>query len=263
MLRKAAVSGMFYPSSKGEIISFFEKISPAEDAGEAGAAFVPHAGYPFSGETAYKTLASIKIPDRVIMMGPNHTGLGDAAGIYPEGAFRTPLGDCPVDGALVMDLCDNPIFSRDTLSHLKEHSLEVIIPMLQHLNPDVSIAPVLFKHQSLENVRSAAQTVAKAAEQHDALILVSTDFNHFESAEVTDRKDEIAISAILEMDEEKLLNQVRQNDISMCGVYPSAVAVAASKNIGLNSPTLIEHTHSGYASGDFDRCVGYAGIIIK
>jgi AmmeMemoRadiSam system protein B len=54
----------------------------------------PHAGYMFSGPVAahaYYKLALDGTPDVVVILGPNHTGIGSGLAIMNEGVWRTPL----------------------------------------------------------------------------------------------------------------------------------------------------------------------------
>lgn len=265
MRREATVKGVFYPSSADKLKAFFDgfEYSPNEKK-NVKAVIVPHAGYIYSGKTAMNTLSCINIPDTVIMLGPNHTGLGSNVAVYPKGDWETPLGDVPIAGDIVMELMESHIFQRDTLAHIKEHSLEVIVPMLKYLNPNVSVVPITIKHMGYDSCEETARMLYKVVgDRDDVLVLVSSDFNHYENSEITEKKDLLAINKILEMDAEGLVHVVSDENISMCGVIPSAVAVIFGKLCSKSSARLVEHTHSGYVSGDFDRCVGYAGIIIE
>ncbi|WP_022852037.1 AmmeMemoRadiSam system protein B [Limisalsivibrio acetivorans] len=261
MLRKAAVKGLFYPSTVSEISEFIESAREGSGTMGARAVLVPHAGYVYSGRTAVKTLSRVRIPDTVILIGPNHTSMGSPFSVYSEGAWEVPGGEVRVDDSAAGRLISSGVFTHDTAAHRNEHSLEVIVPILKQLNPDVAILPVTVGRGDLRTVRELGRIMAEAFKDEDILVVISSDFNHFENASITEEKDRMAIDAVLKMDTEELFKSVTDNSISMCGVIPAGIGIEYLKQLGGSNPQLVEHTHSGEVSGDNDKVVGYAGII--
>lgn len=260
MFRKAAVAGLFYPSSSEEAERFIsENLTDAPPVG-ALAVMLPHAGWVYSGRTAVKTASMVKIPDKVILIGPNHTGMGARISVYPEGSWETPFGDVRIDAATASKLTSSKLCTADTAAHINEHSLEVIVPILKYLNPDVRITPVTVMGLSMETCAALGELLASVCDD-ETLIAVSSDMNHFENASVTERKDAAALQAVLALDEKALARTVSGMNISMCGAVPAAAAICYCKLKGCTKTELTEHTHSGYVSGDYDRVVGYAGVI--
>jgi AmmeMemoRadiSam system protein B len=49
----------------------------------------------------------------------------------------------------------------------------------------------------------------------------------------------------------------------MCGVIPATVALVAALELGAQRSRLVRYTNSGEVSGDFNRVVGYAGMVIS
>ena len=260
MFRKAAVRGLFYPSSAEEAEKFISENTAGTPPCEALAVMLPHAGWIYSGSTAVKTASRVRIPDRVILMGPNHTGLGARVSVYPEGRWETPFGDVKTDGDMIKKLTSSHICSEDAMAHINEHSLEVIVPILKHFNPDIRITPVIVMGLSSETCRAMGELLAQVCDDN-TLVVISSDMNHFENASVTDRKDNAALQAVLALDEKELARTVSGMNISMCGAVPAAAAITYCKLKGCTETELVEHTHSGYVSGDYDRVVGYAGVI--
>jgi len=261
MRRQAAVAGYFYPADKNELTEFFRENTSKNPKKDALMVIVPHAGYIYSGATAFKTLSSVNIPEHVILMGPNHTGAGALLSVYPEGDWETPFGDVATDGEMVEALCSSGVFERDTQAHRREHSLEVIVPMLRFLRPDVKITCVTVKNLHKNTLKSAAEVLFSSVSSKNVLVVVSSDMNHFENAQITVQKDSIALQALLKSDEDMLYNNVFANDISMCGIFPAYIGLHYCRLCGAHSAELVEHTHSGVVSGDFDKVVGYAGLI--
>jgi len=264
VLRKAAVKGIFYPESPVELDSYFENYLDKSAGDDCIFAVLPHAGYVYSGETALLTLNEIKVKDNVILMGPNHTGLGSRISVYPGGSWDTPYGLADVNEEIADYLTDGNFFQKDTAAHIREHSLEVIIPMLMYKNPEVKINPITISRLNIKECRLAAEKLFQViGDRDDVTLIISSDMNHFENADRTEEKDMIALRKVLDMDEEGLINEVIKNDISMCGVIPTAIAIVYAKLKKYSETRLIMHTHSGHTSGDYDKCVGYAGIVIK
>lgn len=262
MFRDTVVEGLFYPSDKKKIISFIEANKSGKAAEEAKMIIVPHAGYVFSGATAVKTISQIKLPQNIILLGPNHTGLGSKMSVYPGGRWSCPLGEVPVNEEMVEELVAQG-FEADQVAHVKEHSLEVQLPILKYFREDVRVVPVAFKGLSFDDCKNAGKILGDLAKDFDSMIVVSSDFNHFEDLETTNEKDFAAINRILELDSKGLYDTVIQKDISMCGIIPAVVALESLGNKENLKASLVEHTTSAEASGDASQVVGYAGIIIK
>lgn len=139
---------------------------------------------------AYHCARNMERPDRVVILGTNHFGLGDGV-VMTEYAFQTPLGTCPVDGAVVDQLIRR--LGRgvvaDQLDHLPEHSVELQLPWLQYLFGNVPIVPVLVAdplNETLpgDDARVTPQQFNAVLREtiHDAdgrtFILASADLSH-------------------------------------------------------------------------------------
>ncbi len=266
--RKAAVAGFFYLADPGklnkQLDSFFAHAS-SQKTEKACAIIVPHAGYIYSGQTAADVLSKIKIPRKIFILSPNHSGEGAAISINAEGSWETPLGEVKIDSKLARTFMKHcPWAEDDEIAHQKEHSLEVQLPLLQYLKNDFEFVPLTLQHLAYEDCvilgEALAETIHEAGEE--VLIVASSDMNHYESHERTLEKDMIAIDPILKMDPQLLYEQVHQHNVSMCGIIPSTIALIAAKLLGAKHSELITHTTSGPVSGDYERVVGYAGFLI-
>lgn len=266
MIRRPAVAGQFYPGSKESlkrtVIEYLKSSSePKKVLGLAS----PHAGYIYSGGTAGKTYASAIIPKKCIVLSPNHTGIGANVAIMRAGEWVTPLGNIKICERLTSALMESTkLFDEDTTAHIAEHSLEVQLPFLQMREPAVEIAPITIKHVGGADIKELGSAIANVIKNfgEDVLIVASTDMNHYESQKITEEKDNLAIQKVLALDPAGLLNACAENDITMCGVLPTAIMLEACKNLGATKAELVEHTTSGAISGDFDAVVGYAGFLV-
>lgn len=266
MIRKPCVANTFYEGNRDDLLITLDSFIKDEKKEKAFAILVPHAGYIYSGKVAGEVFSKVEIPNNVILIGPNHTGLGKKVSLMNEGTWQTPIGDTKINEKLADMILNNcSLIEKDIEAHLREHSLEVELPFIQKINPKAEIVPITIMHLSLKESFEFAKALAKTINEftEDVLIVVSTDMNHFEDEETTRRKDNLAIEKIKSMDAEGLFNVVKEQDISMCGVLPSVVAIEAANILKYKKATLVDHRTSGEVSKDFESVVGYAGLIIN
>lgn len=231
------------------------------------AAVVPHAGLMYSGGVAGALYETALIPPRLIILCPNHTGLGQPAAINLEGSWTTPLGELKIDAALALDLAKAaPSLVDDHLAHAREHSLEVQLPFLQLLSPATAFVPICLSLPRYEDCRDLGEAIAVVLAkdpQGGIGILASSDLNHYENQQTTMHKDGLAIDRILDLDHQGLWNTVHKEGISMCGIVPTTVMLVAAKHLGATRAELVRHATSGDVNGDYNAVVGYASILIS
>jgi AmmeMemoRadiSam system protein B len=262
-LRSPAVAGTFYPGSEATLRRELDGLVAAGPASRALAAVVPHAGYAYSGKVAGAVYGRVEIPRDVVLLCFNHRGRGADFAVWPEGAWRTPLGDAPVNGELAGRLLAAfPDAVFDEAGHADEHSGEVQVPFLQRQRPDVRLVPVALSVGLDEAERLRAFGEALAGLEGDFLVLASTDLNHYEDQASTLDKDGELIRAIEALDAEGLRSAIRRKRISMCGYAPTLATIAYAKKKNAGRPCTVMHATSGDVSGDWDRVVGYVGMII-
>lgn len=274
-VRPPAVSGRFYPKDPAElratVATLLADARPAirPSAHPPIAVIVPHAGYLYSGPTAAAAFRRVTVPGLVVIVAPNHTGICDAksgVSLWEAGAFRTPLGDVPVDAEAAQALRDvsEGVVEVDHDAHRAEHAVEVELPFLQMLRADVRIVPLVIAWDAWEPARLLGEMLAKLvrAAGEPVLLVASSDLNHYEPADVSERKDEAALQAIRALDGADLLARCKRERISMCGRGPAAIVIAAARALGAKQAEVVDYRHSGWVSGDNARVVGYAGVLI-
>ncbi|MCX6005186.1 MAG: AmmeMemoRadiSam system protein B [Chloroflexi bacterium] len=266
MIRNAAVAGQFYPAWPDELREMIKYFSPDQATKiDAVGAVCPHAGYVYSGPVAGEVISRINLTDTVIILGPNHRGLGKPFSIMTEGSWKTPLGEVRIDSELAEAILKTSTnIEEDSLAHRHEHSLEVQVPFLQYFKPDIRIVPIVLSLANPSVYKEIGKAIAAAEKEAgiEAVILASSDMTHYEPHESAKAKDKKAIEAILNLDADELIKRIAKYDISMCGYAPVVALITAAIELGAGKAELVRYQTSGDTSGDYSSVVGYAGIII-
>jgi AmmeMemoRadiSam system protein B len=270
-VREPAVAGRFYPGSPeevaDEVAALYREVGGAGAAGApAIAVMCPHAGWFYSGKLAARTLAAVRVPERVIVMCPNHTGRGARVAVMTEGSWRMPGASVPIDAALaaaiVAEARDVKGARGDEAAHAREHAIEVLLPLLLARQPALRIVPIVVGGIDAEECAALGRAIARAVRGEDVLVVASSDMSHYLPEPETRRRDWNALDALVTGDPEALIEAVVEHDVSMCGVRPAAAMLAYARERGAGKPRLVGYTTSGEASGDHDRVVGYAGVVV-
>ena len=266
-IRTPAVAGKFYPKNPFElekkVASHLGNLSKKKR--KAIGVVSPHAGFIYSGDVVGAVYSQIEVPETVILLGPNHTGLGENISVMKEGIWSMPMGNISIDEVLATQLCKETSLAKpNSVAHQFEHSLETQLPFLQYLRKNFLIVPICLKKADYSICKKLSKGIVNALEQTEksALIIASSDMTHFESHKIAGEKDKKAIVKIKNRDAQGLDETVRQEQISMCGVNPVTVMLLCSEKMGAQKAELIKYKTSGEVNGDKSRVVGYAGVIV-
>jgi hypothetical protein len=283
--RNPVVAGYFYPSSRGALIReieslFTSKLGPGSipDIQVSGPRRIfglvsPHAGYMYSGGVAlngYSRLAEDGLPEVIILIGPNHSGVGPAISVYPRGVWHLPLGDVEVDDAFVEELLSvEPYLMGDADAHLYEHSIEVQIPFLQYIYGRVGksfkIVPIVMMQQTWSAVDILGSALSKVLENYSResyILVASSDFSHYEPANVAMEKDRLVLDKILSLDPNGLIEAVYSHGVSMCGYGPVSTMLYLGRSLGVSKAVLLRYGSSGDVTGDYGSVVAYASLMV-
>lgn len=278
--RESVVSGRFYPGDPENLralVTAYLAAPSRENApaapGDVLAVLAPHAGYVFSGAIAGGVLGAIDLSERLVVLGPNHTGRGAPLSVWSGGPWKTPLGDMPIDEPMREALINADAgFTGDAAAHAGEHSLEVLVPFFQVKNPDAVMTPITVSHAPpgvLEKAGEALAAAIRAAAATGARpqIIVSSDMSHYLPHDDAAAMDAIALEALERLDPEGYFACIRRHSISMCGVYPMTLALYALKILGVRSARTVAYATSGQTGraygADMKSVVGYAGVIFS
>jgi AmmeMemoRadiSam system protein B len=260
------VAGSFYPAGSQQLRRTVASLVDADRPREpAAGVLVPHAGYIYSGACAGKTFSAVELPERLIILCPNHTGLGPPMATDEAEAWDTPLGPARVDLGLVRRLIEAcPPLTADANAHRREHALEVQLPFLQHLRGEsFSFAPICVGTARYEELEELGEALARvlASLGEPCLLVISSDMTHYEPADAARRKDERALGRLERLDAQGLHRVVTSEGITMCGFAPAVAALIALERRGASGGRLVEYTHSGVVTGDDREVVAYAGMV--
>jgi len=278
-VRRPAQAGSFYPSERPALVSqlekcFLHKLGPGilpklQERGERRiiSAVSPHAGYMYSGPVAanlYLALASDGVPSTVVILGPNHYGIGTGVSAMVEGVWQTPLGEVEIDSAVAKKICKNSdIIDLDDSAHINEHSIEVQLPFLQYVYGNrFKFVPISMMMQDIQTSRNVGESIAKSTDKENVLIIASSDLSHYEPQKQAERKDRLAMNAILKLDEEELQRVVELENMSMCGYGPVSSAIITGKLLGARDAKIVSYQTSGDITGHYGQVVGYLSATI-
>jgi len=267
MIRHAVMAGSFYAGTRERLKHQVMDLLEAEVARTPALGVVaPHAGYMYSGRVAGSVFSRVALPETVVILGPNHTGLGAGAAIMTEGTWETPLGQVPLDTTLGRAIRDAAqTLEEDEQGHLREHSIEVQLPFLQAAGASFSLVPICLFSQELAVCQDVGRAISAGirATGKRALVVASTDMSHYIAHDAATARDRLAIDRVLALDPEGLYHTVRKERITMCGYAPTTAMLIATKALGATQAELVRYMTSGDVNKEYDRVVGYAGILVK
>ena len=273
MIRSPVVSGQFYPDKKEDLQDMISScfnhkygsgtLRKNQDKKVYGV-ICPHAGYMYSGPTASHSFSSISSqnPELVIIVGPNHFGIGEDVAAMNDAKWETPLGLVDVDSESSKKVVQNSkLVTIDNYSHSKDHSLEVQVPMLQYvLENEFRILPIILLSQNKETAIDVGNSISEIAKENNSIIIGSSDFTHYEENSFAYSQDKALIEPILDMDVDRFYSVLKEKQVTACGFGAIASTMIACKNLGATKGELLSYATSGDISGDTSSVVGYAAI---
>jgi AmmeMemoRadiSam system protein B len=286
-VRQPARAGMFYDASPDACRAHAQRLVARADLPDdlpepLYGGLVPHAGWVYSGTLAAKTLKAVLAgsPRRtVVLFGADHTGMVLQGEVYDAGAWRTPLGEVPVDEELAGEaLAAAQHLRANPAAHAMEHSLEVQVPLIQVLAPDARILPIAVPPSRLAAPIGQAVGEILAGRGRDVCVIGSTDLTHHGGhfpapggrgavgEQWTRRNDQRMIELIEAMDADGVVPEAGRHQ-NACGAGAVAATIAACRAMGAGRGLCLEYTNSyeivHAADPDFpdDTTVGYASIV--
>jgi len=260
-VRKPIWAGLFYeadPVALGQSIDQFtrkaqETNSQIPKNKRLRALVLPHAGYIYSGWTAAHAarVLSENPFSKIILLGPDHRiGLKSAA-ISDTTAYETPLGKINLHKDSAKLRLQPDLFQSLPISQDKEHSLEVILPFLQHYLHDFQLVPIVVGQANVSRISNALDSII---DRH-TLLVVSSDLSHYLPYTEAVVRDNETIDEIVNLKPDKLV----KTDNRACGKIPLLILSEIAQRHHWQ-PLLLHYSNSGDTAGDRSRVVGYAAI---
>lgn len=262
-VRAAAFAGRWYPGSARELGRVVDEyLSDHPVATEPPQALVsPHAGLMYSGPVAGYGYAAVKghTYSVAILIGPSHYVPFRGAAVVTRGVFDTPLGPLPIHEALASRLMDaaNGGVQDDPVVHAREHSLELQLPFLKRVLPDVPIVPVLMGSQSRATVERLAGALTMVLSTERPLVVASSDLSHYQPRPLAARLDGLVLQALERFDPDALQDVLEARPEHACGGGPIVTAMRVARALGATAGRVLHYGDSGDVSGDTQEVVGY------
>ncbi|MEM4336223.1 MAG: AmmeMemoRadiSam system protein B [Candidatus Anstonellales archaeon] len=275
-MRFPAVAGSFYPVSARQLKKMVEEAlefgrSKVKPSMKYYGGIVPHAGYVFSGKVAGVTFAAleerIKKAETAILIGPNHYGAGSIISLSLED-WQTPLGVVKNDKETGKKIqSEGQYIDFDEEGHRREHSIEVQIPFLQTINPEIKIVPISMMEQGFDFAEDVGTAIYRGVESEKVVVIASTDLNHYIPPNKATVLDGLAIKGIETNDARKFIEIVEKNELSVCGVGPVAALLIYSK-LSDYKAKFLHYANSGDVkvsgySAESEGVVGYGSFVIE
>lgn len=271
-VRRAAVAGSWYPGTPAgiaaEVEAYLAAAKPTPVPGRLVALISPHAGLRYSGPVAASgyVLLRGRRSLTVVLVGPSHHMAFDGIALYARGAWETPLGRVPIAEAIAGALLQAEPTILDFIGpHRDEHSLEMQLPFLQHLVPDLRIVPLLMGSQSREEVETLVRALARALPPRpdDLVLVASSDLSHYQPARVANRLDAFVTGDVERYDAEALMDRLERSHGHACGGGPIVAVMKAARALGADRAFVLRYGDSGdVAEGDKSRVVGYVSAAL-
>jgi AmmeMemoRadiSam system protein B len=275
-VRKPAVAGSFYPADARELEALIResslhrlgpgKLPPADYSSKGIVACVaPHAGYIYSGPVAahsYLHVSSLRKPQLIVIVAPNHYGVGSGVATFKGGVWETPLGGVSVDEAAAEEIVRRTgIVDYDADAHRMEHSLEVQLPFLQQIYGDsIRMLPISLAFQDAPTAKTVGVGIAELVKGREAVLVASSDLTHYEPSGEARSKDLRLIKEMEEMDVEGFYSALERYRVTACGYGAIAAVMHACALLGLKKGELLKYANSGDSTGDISSVVGYASL---
>ena len=165
--------------------------------------------------------------------GPRRAGRARSLGRVAHPARRR-AGRPRASAERLLELA--PSLEPDAAAHAREHSLEVQLPFLQVLRPDVAIVPICLgapRPRALPGGRRGARRARARRRPSRPLLLASSDMNHYESRAVGRAQGRPGARAHRgDRPRGPLPRRSSTESISMCGFLPATALLFAARAAG-------------------------------
>ncbi|MFW6028644.1 MAG: AmmeMemoRadiSam system protein B [Halanaerobiales bacterium] len=206
---------------------------------------------------AFVTLSQQQ-PEVIVLIGPNHEGIGDNNVQTSNLNWETPFGKMKAEQDIIQELIQYQFAATNDDLMESDHSIGALIPYIHYYFPETKIVPIIIK-----GTNEYADTIALGEVLYDLLqdkeylIIGSIDFSHYLSVEEADKRDEITYQAIKDRDFDKIRsfnNEYLDSPLSLITLLTIMNKEEAKNDILLennNSARINPLTDSNYTTSYF------------
>jgi AmmeMemoRadiSam system protein B len=274
--RRAAFAGTWYPDDPQTLGAFVDRCLVPADVPFSPVLGVisPHAGVMYSGAVAGRAYASLRPsfttarpddwspPEVVVLVGPSHSVAFHGAALAPDRHFETPLGPLKHDARLVEELASRPGIHLDSAVHAREHALELQLPFLARVLPEVPVVLLLMGRQTRSEVDRLAGSLTEVLRGRRALLVASSDLSHYHDRKTAARLDAVVLECIERFDPDRLQSALEASSQHACGGGPIVAVMRTARALGATRSKVLQYADSGDVSGDVERVVGYVSAAL-
>ncbi|MFP4373215.1 MAG: AmmeMemoRadiSam system protein B [Spirochaetaceae bacterium] len=270
MLRSRTLPPGWYPQREEVVRRQLERWrDPDGHEHRFEAVVVPHAGWDFSGELAFRTMQRLLPDPRVVVVVGGHLREGSPVRMAPEDGYETPLGVIEAAAGLRGFLDRRMEITDDTVP---DNTVEVQLPMVKFLFPRAQGA-YLRSPPDDQALRLGEELAAYARETDGGVVVIgSTDLTHYgpnfgftprgtgeESLRwVREQNDRGFLDAVVAMDARRAIDHALSHH-SACSPGAAATAATFAGARGARHGVLVGHATS-YEKHQDVSFVGYGGV---
>ena len=272
-VRPSPIAGTWYSADPRQLRktlnNYMDKAELPDLPGEIVALMAPHAGYLYSGPVAGHAFKAVrgKSYETVAVLSPMHQYYPQPLLTSTHRAYQTPLGEIPIDKALLAEvntqLEQRTNLALHSVAHDKEHSLEIELPFMQcALAGDFKLLPIMLRDQSRGTAKILGKILAEVLKESSALLVASSDLSHFYPESTANQLDSQVLYALSDFSPDGLYDLKERGSGQACGLAAIAAILWASKELGATDVTLLNYNTSAAITGDRSSVVGYGAAAI-
>jgi AmmeMemoRadiSam system protein B len=265
--RPSPITGQWYPGHavklRQTVTQMLDRAEVTPPPGRIVGLLAPHAGLRYSGPVAAHAFKLVRDSDlpRVVVISPMHHPYAAPVLTTAHDAYRTPLGDVPVDRATLDAIGERlPV---EAIRQDPEHALEIELPFLQCVLSDFTLIPLMLREQTWALAQELGETLAGVlAPLGDTLLVASSDLSHFYTHEVAEGYDAAMLDRVAAFDPGGVFEAEQKGTGFACGRGAIATMLVAARALGADAAHVVNYATSGDTSGDYSRVVGYGAAVV-
>jgi hypothetical protein len=279
-IKRADFAGTWYPGGRREceraMKDFLDesRIPEGDYLGVGGV--VPHAGWRFSGQTAFSVFHAVerkRAPELFFVLG-RHLHESGSDSIFCDEGFETPLGTLRTHARACEKLCETFRFRRENAqSYTRDNTVELQLPFIRFFFPDAAVVAIGVAPSPRAPAIGAGCAELAGELGLSACFIGSTDLTHYgpnygfmpkgvgpgSVKWVKEENDRAFVEALLAGDPELVLREAKRSGNACCP-GGAAAAVSAAGRSGGKKGFLVGYS-SSYDGHPDDSFVGYAGVV--